>query len=1303
MARHQDRTKARHLRPWTLELSAVSLLLAAGALFTWWSLRQADQHRRLDLLRQAALVAEAIDVRRLESLHGSQADLAQPEYARLKKQLAAVRFAHPDWRFLYLLGRRESGAVFFYLDSEPAGSRDYSPPGQVYQEASDTLRRVFKTGQPVTEGPDSDRWGTWVSALVPLVDWKTNEVVAVLGSDVRVDDWRWQIGRDGIVPLLITLASVLIAIAGIRFWKERARLGARHGRWLPCAEPAFAVAAGLTLTLAAAWAVRQEEARDQRQSFYTLAHLRTDQIAQCFQELHAVELESLACFFEASEEVTDEEFRVYTDHLINDASAATWFWIAAVADGDKARFEQAAQDRGRAGFAVWQRDSLGNRIAAEGREYYYPVSYVASAAGFDQVLGFDESSEPIRRAALEEAIQTGLVTGTEPIRLVHEPGGRNRILVFRTVRDDDRSPGRDGLVMAVLRPEHAVERDGHLPADADRCTLAVDLVQLHSSKPADLLATSAKTGNASSPSADVGNVVRPIFAFGNTYAAVARPGASFANLNPLGAGSTVALAGLAVTLASAFVIGFVSSQRERLEQQVRQRTSALRQSESLQRLIMDSLSAGVVIVDARTRRIEHVNPAAARLLGGPVEHIVGCACHRFICPAERGCCPMLDLGRTIENMDQDMIRCDGSRFPVLKSLTRIQINGEDKLLECLIDVTDRKRAEDELRRSQARLSHVIEGTNAGVWDWNVQTGELFCNERWADMVGYSLQELGPLSIDVWKSLAHPEDLRKSEALLQAHFNGETECYDCECRMRHRNGDWIWVHDRGKVVAWTADNAPLRMTGTHSDITARKQAEQALHETVAALESANKALETANRAAEAATRAKSEFLANMSHEIRTPMTAILGFAEILLSETSAGFSPSQRMEAIRTIQRNGQYLLELINDILDLSKIEAGKTDIENGQCNPAQLVEEVIRLMQVRADAKRLALSAEFVGLLPETIHTDACRLRQILINLLGNAIKFTDTGEVRLVVRASVRHGGPCSLQFDVVDTGIGIAPEHQSRLFLPFFQAESSTCRRYGGTGLGLAISRRLAEMLGGGIAVKSAPGKGSTFTLTIDAGPLDGARMLDANDRASLATAGSGSQAQSEELSPSDRNLAAEETRDDQRRSDATASPVHKPDAAPQAAVAAAPLARPEAECSVRVLVAEDSLDMRRLVSVLLTAQGAAVVTAEDGAQAVQTAWAAHHAGQPFDLILMDMQMPVVDGYAATRRLRLEGYFGRIVALTAHAMNGEREKCLEAGCDDYLSKPIDSARLSALVRSLTRPQSSPLELACAADQVR
>ena len=1168
MGRYQNRTKSRHLRPWTLELGALSLLLAAGALSAWWSLRQADQHHRLDLLRQASLTAEAIDVRRLESLHGSEADLAHPEYSRLKRQLSAVRSARPDCRFLYLLGRSENGAVFFYLDSEPAGSRDYSPPGQVYQEASGALRSVFETSQPVTEGPDSDRRGTWVRALVPLVDWKTGEVVAVLGSDVRAEDWSWDVGRAAIVPLLTTVALVIIAAIGIRLWRNRARLGDRLGQWLPYIEPALAVAVGLTLTFAAAWAFHQKEERDRCQSFFNLAHMRTDRIDQCFQQLHRVELESLARFFEASENVTEKEFQLYTDHLINDATVQTWLWIAAVADRDRARFEQAARERGQAGFAIWQRDSQGNRIAAERREYYYPISYVASVAGFDQVLGFDESSDPARRAALEEAIRTGLVSGTEPIKLVHEPGGPNRILVFRAIRDADQSQSRGGLVMAILRPEYAVEQDGGLPADADRFTLAVDLVQLHSGQPADLLASSAKTSTASSPLADSHSLVRPIFAFGNTYAAIAHPRAPSAIFNPFGAGSTVAFTGLIVTVAIAFVIGLVSSQRERLEHQVEQRTAALRQSESLQRLIMDSLSAGVVIVDACTRVIEHVNPAAARLLGGPVEQIVGQVCHRFICPAEHGCCPMIDLGQSIENMDQDIMRCDGSRLPVLKSLTRMQINGKDKLLECLIDVTDRKRAE-----------------------------------------------------------------------------------------------------------------------------------QALHETVAALESANKALETANRAAEAATRAKSEFLANMSHEIRTPMTAILGFSEILLREPAADFSPSQRLEAIQTIQRNGQYLLELINDILDLSKIEAGKTDIESSQCSPVQLVDEVIRLMQVRADAKGLALSAQFVGPVPETIHTDACRLRQILINLLGNAIKFTDAGEVRLVVRASVRRGGPCALQFDVVDTGIGIAPEHQSRLFLPFTQAESSTCRRYGGTGLGLAISRRLAEMLGGDITVQSVPGKGSTFTLTIDAGLLDGVRMLDANDRASWSTAGSGLPAPSADPSPSARNLVAQDSRGNQQRSNATAASVHTTGAAPQAAVAAGPPARPEAERSARILVAEDSPDMRRLVSVLLAAQGAAVTTANDGAQAVRKAWAAYHAGQPFDLILMDMQMPVVDGYAATRQLRCEGYSGRIVALTAHAMNGEREKCLEAGCDDYLSKPIDSARLSALVRSLTTSKPSQPERVCAA----
>ena len=384
------------------------------------------------------------------------------------------------------------------------------------------------------------------------------------------------------------------------------------------------------------------------------------------------------------------------------------------------------------------------------------------------------------------------------------------------------------------------------------------------------------------------------------------------------------------------------------------------------------------------------------------------------------------------------------------------------------------------------------------------------------------------------------------------------------------------------------------------------------------------------AAESANRAKSAFLANMSHEIRTPMTAILGYAELLRDTADR---PEQR-EAVEVIRRNGDHLLGIINDILDLSKIEAGRMDIERMECFPCQIVSDVASLMRVRADSKGLALEVRYEGLVPETILSDPTRLRQILINLAGNAIKFTEAGRVRLAVRLlPLALDGQPALEIEVRDTGLGISPEQIDRLFEPFVQADGSTTRRFGGTGLGLAICKRLAAILGGDVAVESRPGAGSAFKLRVATGPLAGVRLIDGA---------------SESVQP----------------------------AATSAAAAASPTLRG------RLLLAEDGPDNQRLISFVLRKAGAEVTVVENGAAAVEAAMAAAAAGMPFGVVLMDMQMPVMDGYEASRRLREQGYAGAIVALTANAMSGDRERCLEAGCDDYAAKPIDRKHLLATV---------------------
>jgi signal transduction histidine kinase/ActR/RegA family two-component response regulator len=397
-----------------------------------------------------------------------------------------------------------------------------------------------------------------------------------------------------------------------------------------------------------------------------------------------------------------------------------------------------------------------------------------------------------------------------------------------------------------------------------------------------------------------------------------------------------------------------------------------------------------------------------------------------------------------------------------------------------------------------------------------------------------------------------------------------------------------------------------------------------------------ALASAKAAAERANQAKSDFLANMSHEVRTPLTSILGFGDLLAEQLPETAASREGLDAIR---RNGRHLLAVINDILDLSKIEAGRMTVETISCSPILLAREVVEILRERAAIKRLHLGIAIDGRVPAIIESDPLRLRQILLNLTGNAIKFTTEGSV------TIRLGhdqAKSQLLVDVIDTGAGLTDEQAARLFVPFTQGDRSIARLHGGTGLGLTISNKLAELLGGNVTVLQTGPSGSTFRVRIATGEM----------------------AANSDFVTELRSLPADPLPSEGRVEFGTDS-------------------RPLA--GARILLAEDGPDNQRLLSFLLKRAGATVELAADGQRAVECALAARADGRAFHLILMDIQMPIMDGFAATRRLRSEGVTQPILALTAHAMEGDRLACLEAGCDGYASKPIDRTELIDTCRRL------------------
>ena len=654
---------------------------------------------------------------------------------------------------------------------------------------------------------------------------------------------------------------------------------------------------------------------------------------------------------------------------------------------------------------------------------------------------------------------------------------------------------------------------------------------------------------------------------------------------------------------------------EQLEQRVQERTVEVANTKDELQTIYDGMLDGVAIVDIETTRFVRVNPALSRMLGYTEEEFATLTVAQVHQPE---IWPQLVEqfrahveGRTARSEDIPLLRKDGAVLHADLISNRIAYRGRPCLVVFARDVTERRRAERALRESQERFDWAVRATQDGVWDWNLETNEVFYSARWKAMLGYADSEIEHHA-SAWSRLLHPDDQARALQLVETVCRGEAD-YVIEFRLRHKLGHYLDILSRGFPVRREPGGPVVRIVGTHFDLTQRKQEEQELRR--------------AKEAAEAANRAKSEFLANMSHEIRTPMTSILGYSELL---QQGDLPEGQRQHYLTVVQRNGQALLQLINDILDLSKIEAGGLEAERQNCVPRQIVEEVLDLLRVRAAERQLSLTVEYRYPLPATVNTDPVRLRQILVNLVGNALKFTDTGGVRIVVSCDV--GPPAQLRFAVVDTGIGIDQATLSRLFQPFTQGDTSHTRRFGGSGLGLVICQRLAAMLEGRITVESEPGRGSTFTLTLD---------LDPAEQAELASS--------------------------------------------EAATGDRPALETPALSGVRhgrVLLVEDAPDTREFLRLLLVRAGVETDVAENGHVACRLALVSQAQGRPYDLILMDVQMPEMNGLAATELLRQLAWTKPIVALTAHAMSGDRERCLAAGCDGYLAKPVARRDLLAVV---------------------
>ncbi len=523
----------------------------------------------------------------------------------------------------------------------------------------------------------------------------------------------------------------------------------------------------------------------------------------------------------------------------------------------------------------------------------------------------------------------------------------------------------------------------------------------------------------------------------------------------------------------------------------------------------------------------------------------------------------------------------------------------------------RVQVEESLRDTEQRMALAIEGTMDAIYDWDIKTDQVFFSRQFFKMLGHDRPACIGTSAD-GDAYVNPDDLRSLKETISRYMAGELPELNTTFRMKHAEGNWIWVNSRGKAIFDPKTGQALRLVGALSDITYVREYQDRLKHEKAQADKAN--------------RAKSDFLAHMSHEIRTPLTAISGIAEIF-DRSNANLNDKQK-QLVKTLYSSTAALKDLINDILDFSKIESGELELDNRNFVLGEMFDQVVEMMSVMSKGRGLDFNSDYEPVADLEFFGDAHRLRQILVNLVGNAVKFTEKGSVTVTANIEGKN-----LVVKVIDTGIGIPTENLATVFEKFKQGDSSVSRKYGGTGLGLPISKNLAQLMGGDITVESEQGKGSMFMLTLPVAAA--AEKVAAETVAELAA--------SDEMQ---QNRTVIEDGDN------------------------------------RILLAEDYDGNIVVLTYILDDMGCKYDVARTGKEALQF-WQQNH----YDLILMDIQMPEVDGFTATKMIRkLEAEknlpYTPIIGMTAHALMQDKDSCIQAGMDWYLSKPVVEADLKAAI---------------------